>query len=46
MCTSKSNFSTQKQALEQQAAAQRFALDEARRSKKVAHKYLQQTFEK
>ncbi|CAF0802579.1 unnamed protein product [Adineta ricciae] len=41
-----STLNTQKQALEQQAAAQRFALDEARRSKKVAHKYLQQTFEK
>ncbi|UJR27618.1 hypothetical protein I4U23_008899 [Adineta vaga] len=41
-----STLNNQKQALEQQAAAQRFALDEARRSKKVAHKYLQQTFEK
>ncbi|CAF0939278.1 unnamed protein product [Rotaria sordida] len=37
---------TQKQALEQQAVAQRSAIDEARRSKKLAHKYLQQTFEK
>jgi len=39
-------FSTQKQALEQQAAAQRSVIDEARRSKKLAQKYLQQTFEK
>ncbi|CAF3364149.1 unnamed protein product [Rotaria sp. Silwood1] len=41
-----SALNTQKQALEQQAAAQRSAIDEARRSKKLAHKYLQQTFEK
>ncbi|CAF2035947.1 unnamed protein product [Rotaria magnacalcarata] len=41
-----SELHTQKQALEQQAAAQRSAMDEARRSKKIAHKYLQQTFEK
>jgi hypothetical protein len=40
------DLSTQKQALEQQAAAQRSVIDEARRSKKLAHKYLQQTFEK
>jgi hypothetical protein len=39
-------FRTQKKALEQQAVAQRSAIDEARRSKKLAHKYLQQTFEK
>ncbi|CAF3926048.1 unnamed protein product [Adineta steineri] len=41
-----STLNTQKQAIEQQAVAQRNAIDEARRSKKVAHKYLQQTFEK
>jgi len=40
------DFRTQKKALEEQAAAQRSAMDEARRSKKLAHKYLQQTFEK
>lgn len=39
-------FRTQKQALEQQAAAQRTAMEEARRSKKLAQKYLQQTIAK
>jgi hypothetical protein len=39
-------FSTQKQVLELQAAAQRNALDEAHRSKQVAQKYLRQTFDK